>query len=108
MPCVPILTDVEIDCLANSAWVVFEQSAGAEDYVVMATDGEGTLQTFSCNSTSEGLCSLPPLGCSQNITVTLKANDQQCSSAVSNVITAETGKKKKKNSHFGSLIYKRY
>ncbi|XP_075901618.1 uncharacterized protein fndc7b isoform X2 [Nelusetta ayraudi] len=90
VPCVPLLTDVEIDCLANSAWVIFEESAGAEDYVVMAVDGGGALQTFSCNSTSEGQCSLPPLECSQNITVTLKAHDQQCSSAASNAITAET------------------
>lgn len=87
----PLLTDVEIDCLANSAWVIFEESAGAEDYVVMAVDGRGALQTFSCNSTSEGQCSLPLLECSQNITVTLKAHDQQCSSAASNAITAETG-----------------
>lgn len=72
--------------------MIFNKSAGAEDYVVTATYGLGALQTFSCNSTSEGQCSLPPLECSQNITVTLKALDQQCSSAASNAVTAETGK----------------
>lgn len=95
--------DVEIDCLANSAWVLFNQSAGAEDYVVTATYGHGALQTFLCNSSSEGQCSLPPLECSRNITVTLKALDQQCSSAASNAVTAETGKVEQVKVPTGSL-----
>lgn len=73
---------------------MYEESAGAEDYVVMATDSWGNVQTFECNSTSEGMCSLPPLMCSQNLTFTLKALDQQCSSAPSNAVTTETGKSK--------------
>lgn len=75
---------------------MYEESAGAEDYVVLATDGRGslTVQSFDCNSTLEGMCSLPPLTCSQNLTFTLKALDQQCSSAPSNAITTETGKLK--------------
>lgn len=95
VPCAPRLSNVEIDCLANSAWVMYEESAGAEDYVVLATDGQGNVQSFECNSTLEGgVCSLPPLMCSQNLTFTLKALDQQCSSAPSNAITTETGKLK--------------
>lgn len=94
MPCVPRLSDVEIDCLTNSAWVMYEESAGAEDYVVMATDSQGNVQTFECNSTSDGMCSLPPLMCSQNLTFTLKALDRQCSSAPSNAVTTETGNQK--------------
>ncbi|KAL7397583.1 hypothetical protein ABVT39_024505 [Epinephelus coioides] len=90
VPCVPHLSDVEIDCLSNSAWVMYNESAGAEDYVVMATDSQGDMVTFECNSTSDGMCALPPLVCSQNLTFTLKARDQQCSSAPSNAVTAET------------------
>lgn len=92
VPCVPHLSDVEIDCLFNSAWVMYNESAGAEDYVVMATDSQGDMVTFECNSTSDGMCALPPLVCSQNLTFTLKARDQQCSSAPSNAVAAETGK----------------
>lgn len=74
---------------------MYEESAGAEDYVVMATDSQGNVQTFECNSTSDGMCSLPPLMCSQNLTFTIKGLDRQCSSAPSNAITTETGKQRK-------------
>lgn len=90
-PCVPRLTDVEIDCLVNSSWVIYEGSAGAEEYIVMATDGQGDIQTFECNSTSDGTCPLPPLMCSQNLTFTMTARNWQCPSAPSNAVTMETG-----------------
>ncbi|XP_074491158.1 uncharacterized protein fndc7b [Sebastes fasciatus] len=90
VPCVPRLSDVEIDCLTNSAWVMYNESAGAEKYVVMVMDSQGDVQMFECNSTSDGTCALPPLMCSQNLTFTIKACDQQCSSAPSNAITTET------------------
>ncbi|XP_029988577.1 fibronectin-like [Sphaeramia orbicularis] len=91
VPCVPSLNDVEIDCLTNSAWVLGNASAGAEDYVVMATDSNGVVQEFPCNSTEDDMCTLPPLMCSMNFTFTLKARNQQCSSAASNAVKAETG-----------------
>uniref|UniRef100_A0A3B3BWR1 Fibronectin type-III domain-containing protein n=1 Tax=Oryzias melastigma TaxID=30732 RepID=A0A3B3BWR1_ORYME len=90
VPCVPYLSDVEMDCLANSAWVTFNTSAGAEDYIIMASNSFGAVQTFECNSTSDGTCALPPLPCSQNLTFTLMAQDQQCISSPSNAITVET------------------
>ncbi|KAI3368520.1 hypothetical protein L3Q82_025527 [Scortum barcoo] len=89
-PCVPRLSGLEIDCLTNSAWVMYEESAGAEDYVVMATDSLGHVHMFECNSMSDGMCALPLLMCSQNLSFILKARDQQCPSAPSNAITAET------------------
>ncbi|XP_034066039.1 uncharacterized protein LOC117542456 [Gymnodraco acuticeps] len=90
VPCVPHLSEVEIDCLANSAWVMFEESAGAEEYVIIATDSQGYEETFECNSTSEGMCSLPSLMCNKNLTFTLEARDQQCPSAQSNAVITET------------------
>ncbi|XP_068446237.1 uncharacterized protein [Clinocottus analis] len=90
VPCVPRLSGVEIDCLVNSAWVMHEEAAGAEEYVVMATDSQGDVQTFECNSTSDGTCALPPLACSQNFTFTVAARDQQCTSAASNADSTET------------------
>jgi len=73
---------------------MFDDSAGAEDYIVVVTNSQDDIQTFECNSTSDGTCALPPLMCSQNLTFNLKAHDQQCSSAPSNTVTTETGKRK--------------
>ncbi|XP_074523504.1 uncharacterized protein fndc7b [Halichoeres trimaculatus] len=90
VPCIPRLSNVEMDCLMNTAWVMYEDSAGAEDYVVMTTDSQGNMQSYDCNSTSDRMCALPPLMCSKNLTFTIKARDQQCSSAPSNAMTSET------------------
>ncbi|XP_071342815.1 uncharacterized protein [Trachinotus anak] len=90
VPCVPELSEVEIDCLSNSAWLMYEESAGAEDYVAIVTDNGGDIQMFECNATSEGMCALPQLECSKNLTFSLKARDQQCSSPPSNAVTTET------------------
>ncbi|XP_067454263.1 serine-rich adhesin for platelets [Thunnus thynnus] len=91
VPCTPHLSDVEIDCLTNSAWVMWEEADGVKDYVVLTTNSDGDIQTFECNSTSDGTCSLPPLTCSQNLTFTLKAQNQQCLSPPSNAVMTETG-----------------
>ncbi|KAG7513796.1 fibronectin type III domain-containing protein 7 [Solea senegalensis] len=90
VPCIPKVSDVEIDCLSNSAWLMYEESTGAEDYVSVVTDSQGTVQTFVCNDSSEGVCSLPELKCSQNLTFALMARDHQCSSPPSNAVTSET------------------
>lgn len=91
VPCVPQLSEVEIDCLTNSAWVMGTEATGAQDYVITATDNTGGIQTFECNSTLEDMCFLPPLACSKNFTFTVQARDQQCFSGHSNAFTAETG-----------------
>lgn len=88
----PQLSDVEIDCLTNSAWVMFDEAAGAEGYIIVTTNSQGAVQTFECNSTSDGTCALPTLDCSQNLTFTLKAQSEQCISAASNAVTTETGR----------------
>ncbi|XP_054646058.1 uncharacterized protein LOC129188936 [Dunckerocampus dactyliophorus] len=90
VPCTPHLSDVEIDCLTNSAWVIGHEAAGAEDYIVLVTDSLGDVQMFPCNSTSDSTCVLPLLMCSQNFTFSLKARGQQCTSQPSNVVTTHT------------------
>ncbi|XP_061739473.1 uncharacterized protein LOC133540674 [Nerophis ophidion] len=90
VPCTPHLSDVEIDCPTNSAWVIGDETAGAKDYVVLATDSLGDVRMFQCNSTSDGTCALPPLRCSQNFTFNLKARDHQCTSRTSNLVTTYT------------------
>lgn len=86
------MSHVEIDCLTNSAWLIYEESDGAEDYVAIVTDTWGEVQTLECNSTSNGVCSLPEQECSQNLTFTLEARNKQCFSAPSNAVITETGK----------------
>ncbi|TMS20668.1 Fibronectin type III domain-containing protein 7 [Larimichthys crocea] len=92
VPCVPFLNEVEIDCLTNSGFVLYEESAGAESYVVSYYPyGESpVIISFECNSTSENTCSVPPLNCSNNYTFTIQAVNSQCSSAHSNAFTTET------------------
>lgn len=96
VPCVPQLSDVEMDCLSNSAFAIFNATAGAEEYVITATNSQGVIQTLGCNFTVDGACSLPQLMCSQNLTFTVQAKDQQCTSARSNAVKTETGKYKYK------------
>ncbi|KAJ8279126.1 hypothetical protein COCON_G00061920 [Conger conger] len=86
-PCVPVLIEVEIDCLSDSAWVVWEQSLGAELYVASAEDDHG--QALRCNTT-ESTCSVPDLRCGEHYTFTVVALDAQCSSTSSNDIMSES------------------
>ncbi|KAF3690612.1 hypothetical protein EXN66_Car006285 [Channa argus] len=78
---------------------MYNESAGAENYFAIVTDRWGNVQTFDCNSTSNGICTLPELECSQNLTFTLEAHNEQCPSAPSNAVTTETGK-----NHFSFYI----
>ncbi|XP_064190128.1 uncharacterized protein LOC135254105 [Anguilla rostrata] len=86
-PCVPVLTEVEIDCLSDSAWVVWEESAGAMLYTASAEDDQG--QVSQCN-TSESSCAVPDLQCGQHYTFTVAASDLQCSGTPSNAIMSES------------------
>nr|XP_019965387.1 PREDICTED: uncharacterized protein LOC109644441 [Paralichthys olivaceus] len=90
VPCGPTISEVEIDCLTNTTWLMYEESAGAEGYVATVTDNLGDEEIFECNVISEGLCAVPQLKCSKNLTVTLRAGDQQCSSPPSNAVITET------------------
>ena len=79
-----------MDCLSESAWVVWQEAAGAEFYVVVYTNGQGEELRYRCNA-SESVCNVPDMRCSQGLDFALIAGDQQCSSAPSNVIATETG-----------------
>ena len=88
VPCEPQLLEVEMDCLSDSAWVIWEESLGAEFYTAEATDSEG--QSFTCNSTFNQ-CAVPDLECSRHYNFTVMATDWQCDSAHSNRAESETG-----------------
>lgn len=87
-PCVPIMLDVEMDCLSDSAWLTWEESAGTELYIAMAIDNDG--QLFQCNST-EGQCTVEQLQCSKFYNFSVMASNMQCDSPNSNTVRSETG-----------------
>ncbi|XP_058265731.1 uncharacterized protein LOC131365857 [Hemibagrus wyckioides] len=86
-PCVPTLTSVEMDCLSNLAWVVWNTSAGAESYTVLAMDNYR--QRFQCKS-NDSMCAVSGLQCGKNYSFSLTATNAWCSSRDSNTIQSET------------------
>ncbi|XP_012990390.2 uncharacterized protein LOC105029012 isoform X2 [Esox lucius] len=87
-PCSPHLVEVEMDCLSDSAWVIWDKSAGAEFYIATATGGQG--HTSQCNATDANICAVPHLPCGERFTFTLTASDTQCSSLSVNHVVSET------------------
>ncbi|XP_055044899.2 uncharacterized protein fndc7b [Misgurnus anguillicaudatus] len=86
-PCVPIMLDVEMDCLSDSAWLTWEETAGAEFYIATATDSDG--QLHQCNST-ESQCTVEELQCSRFYNFTVVASNTQCDSPSSGSLRSET------------------
>lgn len=87
-PCVPLMLDVEMDCLSDSAWLTWEESAGAELYIASAIDSDG--EEFQCNST-EGQCTVDQLQCGRFYSFSVTASNIQCNSPMSNTLESETG-----------------
>ncbi|XP_043081301.1 serine-rich adhesin for platelets [Puntigrus tetrazona] len=86
-PCVPIMLDVEMDCLSDSAWLTWEESAGAELYIATATDSDG--QEYECNST-DSQCTVEQLQCGRFYNFSVIASNSQCDSQISNTLQTET------------------
>ncbi|XP_016331309.1 uncharacterized protein LOC107680061 [Sinocyclocheilus anshuiensis] len=86
-PCVPPMLDVEMDCLSDSAWLTWEESAGAELYIATATDSNG--QVYQCNST-ETQCTVEQLQCGRFYNFSVTASNSQCDSPMSNTLQSET------------------
>lgn len=83
------MLDVEMDCLSDSAWLTWEESAGAELYIATATDSDG--QEYQCNST-ESQCTVEQLQCGRFYNFSVIASNSQCDSPMSNTLQTETGK----------------
>ncbi|XP_017573413.2 uncharacterized protein LOC108439482 [Pygocentrus nattereri] len=86
-PCVPVLMNVEMDCLFDSAWVIWNESAGADVYTAMAMDSDG--HQYECSS-NDTMCAVPDLQCGKHYNFSVTAFNSQCSSAVSNLMESET------------------
>lgn len=89
-PCAPLMLDVEMDCLSDSAWLTWEESAGAELYIATATDSDG--QMYQCNST-ENQCTVQELECGRLYNFSVTASNIQCDSLIINTLESETGKR---------------
>ncbi len=83
------MLDVEMDCLSDSAWLTWDESAGAELYISIATDSDG--QKYQCNST-ESQCTVEQLQCGRFYNFSVIASNSQCDSPMSNTLQTETGK----------------
>ncbi|KAJ8274470.1 hypothetical protein COCON_G00090950 [Conger conger] len=86
-PCVPHLAEVEMDCLSESASVMWAEAAGASHYSVMAADGAGGVQHCGSSGTS---CRVTGLNCGQLYTFSLTACDGHCNISQSNTLPSET------------------
>ncbi|XP_056304665.1 uncharacterized protein LOC130216807 [Danio aesculapii] len=86
-PCAPLMLDVEMDCLSDSAWLTWEESAGAELYIATATDSDG--QMYQCNST-ENQCTVEELECGRLYNFSVTASNIQCDSLIINTLESET------------------
>ncbi|XP_026097187.1 fibronectin type III domain-containing protein 7-like [Carassius auratus] len=86
-PCVPLMLDVEMDCLSDSAWLTWEESEGVELYIATATDSDGF--EYQCNST-DTQCTVEQLQCGRFYNFSVFASNSQCDSPVSNTLQSET------------------
>lgn len=89
-PCLPNMASVQIDCLSNSAWVMWNTSAGMDVYTAVATDIDG--RRYQCNSTGS-MCPVLGLQCGRNYNFSVTASNAGCSSGVSNMMQSETGER---------------
>ncbi|XP_066528003.1 fibronectin-like [Hoplias malabaricus] len=86
-PCIPQGATGSLDCVTNSVWVQWQQTMGAESYVVMAVASNGT--TSSCSS-SALFCSVSNLLCGVQYTFHINALNSQCSSPQSNTFQIQS------------------
>ena len=78
----------ELDCLAGSLNVTWQQSSDAQGYVATVTSSTG--HTALCNTT-EPHCLATDLQCGMNYNVTVRAYDETCNSSSSAVQHVATG-----------------
>lgn len=77
-----------LDCISNTAWVTWDDSAGATSYYVFARAANG--HNSSCTTTSSP-CKVQDLNCGTLYNFTVKANNKLCSSTDNATFELETG-----------------
>ncbi|XP_069008974.1 fibronectin type III domain-containing protein 7-like [Embiotoca jacksoni] len=87
-PCTPMNPEARLDCVSNSAWVIWSESRGATGYSVVAREAGG--HSSNCTSGSSP-CSVPDLKCGSNYTFHVTAANTDCRSNHRNAFNLETG-----------------
>uniref|UniRef100_A0A667XFF4 Fibronectin type-III domain-containing protein n=1 Tax=Myripristis murdjan TaxID=586833 RepID=A0A667XFF4_9TELE len=87
-PCVPRNPSASLDCVTNSAWLIWDDSAGALSYFALA-EGVGG-HTSNCTSVSSQ-CAVPDLKCGTLYTFHVTAANNYCTSNHSTTFQLETG-----------------
>ncbi|XP_029473493.1 fibronectin type III domain-containing protein 7-like [Rhinatrema bivittatum] len=88
-PCIPRNVLTLLNCRTNVATLSWEDAPGAVNYVSTVTSPDG--EQHSYNST-EATCDVSDLECGQTYAVTIRALDDQCSSADSATANLQMGK----------------
>uniref|UniRef100_A0A3P8XZQ8 Fibronectin type-III domain-containing protein n=2 Tax=Esox lucius TaxID=8010 RepID=A0A3P8XZQ8_ESOLU len=84
VPCVPLISEVQLLCSSDSAYVTWATAAGADRYEVTAEDNHGG--TRQCNATDVTSCLVSALQCGQQYGFSLTASNRLCTSAPSALI----------------------
>lgn len=89
-PCAPVISSHEVDCVSNTALVIWDEDANAESVTVTATSQDNG-DTVSCSS-SDTSCILQGLLCGHTYNVQAAAQGANCLSDSSTTTTIVTGK----------------
>ncbi|XP_060792799.1 fibronectin type III domain-containing protein 7-like [Neoarius graeffei] len=88
-PCIPQDQSGSLDCVTNSVWVSWQQTAGAESYQAFAMSGDGHNSTCS---TSDLFCNVPNLQCGMQYAIQVTTMNSWCASEqYNNSFYIETG-----------------
>lgn len=91
VPCVPTNPKGRLDCVTNSAWVSWDNSAGALNYMAFAEAVNGDYDSNCTTLASDPSCNIPNLRCGTEYIFYVVAANDQCLSSNSSNFTLETG-----------------
>ncbi|XP_053549799.1 uncharacterized protein LOC128641237 [Bombina bombina] len=86
-PCVPQIVDVTPTCSSDHVTLSWGSAAGAERYLGIIREGEGT--TLTCNTTEQS-CGISAVECGRSYSASVEAFNNQCSSGASFPFTVTT------------------
>lgn len=87
-PCVPTYVVATTNCDTSITTVTWDSARGASRYIVQ---GNSTLGNHSTCTNTDTTCSFANLECGQNYTITVTAEDNNCTSLTSAPINVTTG-----------------
>lgn len=88
-PCQPQGIRGRLDCVANSAWISWNATDGADSYFVSAVGGEDRIA--NCSTSSNTTCEVEDLACGVLYNFSVIAKNSKCESQPSATIGLQTG-----------------